>query len=37
MQAINNIKPDPNKPFYALKWTMCDFEKQGYHLNIKTI
>ena len=26
------------KPFYALKWPMCDFEKQGYHriIAIKT-
>ena len=21
-----------NKPFYALKWPMCDFKKQGYHI-----
>ena len=23
-----------NYPFYALKWPMCDFEKQGSHLTI---
>ena len=23
-----------NKPFYALIWPMCDFEKQGSHLVI---
>ena len=24
-----------NKPFYALEWPVCDFEKQGSHRRIK--
>ena len=32
---INHVKPkSKHKPFDALKWPVCDFEKQGSHLII---
>ena len=35
MQAVNYVKPDlKHKPFYALKWPMCDFVKRGSRLII---
>ena len=30
----SSITQSKNKPSYALKWPMCDFEKQGSHLII---